>query len=752
MSSVSETPAPGAGERAKEPATGPRPPAPSGEEPPAGAGTDWQIVPSGVQYEPVLIVCLSKLAGLLGRPISTDALAAGLPQDDMTRPDLVVRAAERAGLRAAVMRKPRLEDIPQLALPCVLLLKGGNACVLLRHDATGPRVIMGETPEHEQTPTAAELQEAYAGYAIFAQAEARLDVRSADIRLSQPKSWFWGTLRQFLPIYKHVILASVAVNLFAIASPLFTMNVYDRVVPNNAIETLWVLALGVGIVFLFDFLLRNLRSYFVDIAGKNADVIMGSRLFGQVLGLRLDRRPRSSGSMANGVREFDSLREFFSSSSLLALVDLPFVFIFVAIVWLVGGPLALVPLIAIPVVVGVGFVLQYPLRRVIEKTYRESAQKHALLVEAINGLEIIKAAGAEGQVQREYERLLGRTATSSGQARTISTLSTTFAALATHVVYVAVVIWGVYEIAEGNLTMGALIASAILTGRAMAPLAMVASMMTRLQQSRIALKNLDALMDSPVERPTDKAFVSCPSGTPTIEFRRVSFRYPGNQMKALDDLSLKVAPGERVGFIGRIGSGKTTLSRMLLGLYEPQEGAVTFDGSDIRQIDPADLRRRIGYASQDNTLFFGTVRENIYFGAPFVDENALLRAAQVAGVSDFVRNHPLGFDMPCGERGSNLSGGQRQAVALARALLLDPPILILDEPTSAMDNSTEAAFRSRLEAILPGKTLILVTHRTSLLSLVDRLVIVEGGKIVADGKKDEVIEALRKGQIRGGVA
>ncbi|WP_420347590.1 type I secretion system permease/ATPase [Pelagibius sp.] len=710
---------------------------------------DWAIAPSSVDFEDPLVRSLSLLAGLLQRPISVEALKAGLPHaQEAFTPELAVRSAERAGLSARVVRRPQLSKILPVTLPCILLLKGGNCCVLIELANGQADVLLPEAGGTSKSLDMRALQEQFTGYAIFARTEARFDERAPERKLSEPRAWFWGTLAQFWPIYSHVVLASLLINCFAIASPLFIMNVYDRVVPNQAIETLWVLAIGVLTVFGFEFVMRNLRTYFVDIAGKNADVIIASRLLEQLMSTRLDSKPASTGAMANNLREFESLREFFTSGTLVALVDLPFIFLFIGVIYIVAGPVAFVPLAMVPLVICVGLFLQFPLRNVMEKSQREASQKHALLVETIDGLETIKATAAEGRVQRSWERFVGLSAESSGQARFISGLATTFAQIAIQMSTVIVIVFGVYQIAEGNITMGALIAATILTGRALAPLGAVAAMLTRLQQSRVALRSLDDVMKAPAERAQNKRFLHRPRLSGQIEFKQVTFSYPGQETKALDSLSFKIKPGERVGMLGRIGSGKSTVSRMMVGLYEPMDGAILMDGTDIRQVDPADLRRNVGYVSQDNYLFFGSVRDNICFGAPHVDDETILRAAELAGVSDFLRTHPLGFDLPVGERGMALSGGQRQSVAIARSMLLDPPIILLDEPTSHMDNSSEAAFKRRLEGMLPGKTLFLVTHRSSLLTLVDRLLIIDNGKIVADGPKDEVLRALRQGQIR----
>jgi ATP-binding cassette subfamily C protein LapB len=711
---------------------------------------EWRVAPSAIDFEDPLLSCLVTLASLLERPISAEALKAGLPHAaERFTPELAVRAAERAGVEAQITSRPKIPDILPVTLPCILLLKGGNACVLLGYQGGGAaEITIPEGGTSKKTIGLGELQEQYTGYAIFARPEFKFDQRAADIRLAQPRAWFWGTLAKFWPIYSHVLLASVLINIFALASPLFIMNVYDRVVPNNAIETLWVLALGVATVFAFEFVMRNLRTYFVDVAGKNADVIIASRLLEQLMSMKLANKGASTGAMANNLREFESLREFFTSGTVVAIVDLPFIFLFIGVIWLVAGEVAIVPLLVVPVVILVGVLLQFPLRSVIEKTHRESSQKHALLVETIDGLETIKAAAAEGRIQRAWERFVGLTAESSGKARFISGFATTFAQVSIQMSTVAVVVYGVHLIADGEITMGALIAATILTGRALAPLSSIAAMLTRLQQSRVALRSLDAIMTAPVERPADKSFLHRPELSGEIEFKEVAFGYPGQESHALEKISFKVKPGERIGVLGRIGSGKSTVARLLVGLYEPAEGAILMDGTDIRQIDPADVRRSVGYVSQDNYLFFGTVRDNIAFGAPHLDDQAVLRAAHVAGVSDFLRTHPHGFDLQVGERGMSLSGGQRQAIVIARALLLDPKIVLLDEPTSNMDNSTEAMFKKRLGEILPGKTLLLVTHRSSLLSLVDRLLIVDGGKIVADGPKEEVLNALKQGHIR----
>jgi ATP-binding cassette subfamily C protein LapB len=706
------------------------------------------IPPGVVDYEQPLIRCLSLISGLLGRPVSTMALRAGMPQGK-ERPTLaaVLRAATQAGLTAKTVHRPQVKAVSPLILPCILLLKNDNACILTRLSDKSAEVISPEVSEAATPITLPQLQEQYTGYAVLVRPEGRLDLRASELQPIDTRAWFWGNILRFMPIYRHVLLATVIVNLLALAGPLFILNVYDRVVPNSAFDTLWALGIGVLIAYLFDFLLRNLRAYFADVAGKNADVLIASRLMQQLTGMRLDHRPDSVGTLANNLREFETLREFFSSTTLMALVDLPFILIFIAVIGYIGSWLALAPLLAVPLVILVGMTMQRSFQQVVGDAYREGAQKNALLVEVINGLEAIKTSMAEGQVQKRWEEVVGLNARSTGRVKALANFSMSFSQSVAQLVGLVIIIGGVYLIANGSLTLGGLIACNILVGRAMAPLGAVAAMLTRLQQSRTALKSLEQLMELPNERPLGQEFIRAKDLVPSLEFDTVHFQYPLAQMPALQGVTLQIRAGEKVGIIGRTGSGKSTIGRLCLGLYQPQEGSVRLGGIDLRQLHVADLRHRIGYVSQDLQLFYGSIRDNITFGAPYVDGQAILRAANIAGVTDFVRGHPAGFDWPVGERGANLSGGQRQTVAIARALVLDPEILIFDEPTSAMDNASEAQFRQRLGASLEGKTLLLFTHRTSMLQLVDRVIIMDGGKVVADGPKSDVLKALQDGKI-----
>lgn len=697
-----------------------------------------------------LLNCLTILSKLLHKPHSAESLIAGLPLvDNKLTPKLFSRAAERAGLSSKLVKR-KLRKISNLVLPAVLLLENSQACIVLEFNrkAKSARVIFPESGEGESEISLAELEEQYVGFAIFIKSVHHFDSRTEKTAIPKTKHWFWGTILRFWPIYGEVFIASILVNSFALASPLFIMNVYDRVVPNHAIETLWVLAIGVATVFVFDLLLRTLRGYFIDMAGKKADVILSATIFEKVMGIKMASRSNSVGSFANSMQEFESFREFFTSTTLTTLIDLPFAFLFIFVIWMIGGELAYIPLAAIPLAIIVSLIIQIPLGRTIQHLFRHSGQKSATLIETLTGLETIKSIGAESPIQRKWEQTIGSIAKYSQRSRILSSMAINFTAFLQQMASVSVVVFGVYKISEGEITMGALIASTILTGRALAPLGQVAGILTRYHQSKAALNSLNSLMNLPVERPSGREFLHRPEFKGGVTFKNVTFRYPDQPTDALSEISFSIKPGEKVAFIGRVGSGKSSIEKLILGLYEPTEGSILLDGTDIRQVDPVDLRSNIGYAPQDVVLFFGSVRDNIAMGAPFAEDAAILRAAEVAGVTEFVNRHPAGFDLPVGERGEGLSGGQRQSVAVARALLLEPPVLVLDEPTNAMDNSTEEQFKKKLAAELPGKTLLLVTHKASLLSLVDRIIVMDQGNLLADGPREQVLTALKNGHIK----
>jgi len=695
-----------------------------------------------------LAACLVAVARAHGAQVSAEALTAGLPlEDERLTPMLFARAAERAGLSAR-LKRCALEEIPALSLPAVLLLKDRGACVLLEKDATHASIALPETGEGGTRVTLAELAGRYDGHAFLIGRQLRFAAGTASERVAERHHWFWGALARSWRIYGEVVLATVLINFFTILSPLFFMNVYDRVVPNKAVETLWVLAIGIFAMYVFDLLLKALRGYFIDVAGRRADLMLSGALYEQVMDMRLDERRQPVGMLANNLREFESLRDFFTSATIATLVDLPFVFVFVLVIAAIGGwQMAAVPLAAIPAVLAVGFVLQAPLRDRIRRVFAASEEKHAALIETLAGIEAVKSLGAASHLQKKWESLVEYVAAESLVTRFLSAFAVNFSAFVQLVVAVAVVVVGVYLVADNLLTTGGLIACTIIAGRAIAPLTQVAALLTRYHQAMSALAALDKLMSAPVERPRGASFLSRPRFRGEVQFREVEFHYPGRELNAVNGASFAVRAGDRVGIIGRVGSGKSTLAKLLVGLYQPQSGGILVDGTDIRQIDPADLRRNIGYLPQSIVLFSGSVRYNLALGAPQASDEAILRAARLAGLDEHLARHPQGYDLPVGERGEALSGGQRQLVALARALLLDPPILLLDEPAQAMDRSSEERLKQHLAADFGDRTMLIVTHRESMLSVVNTLLVVDGGKVVACGPKDQVMRTLTEGKV-----
>lgn len=730
---------------------------------------NWPLQADRIAIQMPLVDCLRLLAGHYGRRTSNAALVAGLPVPPTgLTPELFIRAASRASMNANLTERS-LESLAIAPnLPCVLALEENQACILWDikypqkhppkkkkgekldlHPQTKFLIQFPETPDEKQILTLEELGNLYQGYAFFVRPVARVDDRAGPAEIDTGRNWFWSTFWNNRTLYSEVAIASIMINLFGIASSLFVMNVYDRVVPNGeaALASLWAMAAGILLVYCSDFVLKNLRAHFLDFAGRRADVIISGQLFEQILGMTMEARPQSAGVLASNMREFESLRDFFTSATMVAVIDLPFVFLFVFFIYILGGPyIAAVPLVAIPLIVGMGLFLQKPLGKVVKESMAESALKSALLFETIIGLETIKVQAAEGHTQRNWEELSDKASKTSVKSRQIAAFAQNWAMLIQQLVSVAIVIVGVFQINAGVLSMGGLIACVILSGRAMGPLAQVSGLLTRMNQTRQSLDQLDDLMRKPVERPAGKHFITLPHMQGKVEFRDVIFNYPGQATPALNGVNFTIEAGERVGVIGAVGSGKTTIERLLINLYEPTSGSVQIDGSDVRQIDPGDLRRSVGAVQQSPQLFFGSVRDNITMGHETAPDSAVLRAAELSGVMEFLRDSSAGLDTPVGERGDSLSGGQRQAVAIARSLLYDPPVLILDEPTASMDPASENRLRKRLEMLCANKTTILITHKGSMLTLVDKLILIDRGRLVAFGPKDDVIRKLQARQ------
>jgi ATP-binding cassette, subfamily C, bacterial LapB len=699
-----------------------------------------------------LLSCLIEITRIHGRGMTPDALIAGLPlPDGQLTPGVFRRAAIRAGLASRISKRS-LTSIRDELLPAVLLLQGNDACVLLgwNADRSKLRVLFAEAGQGESEIALDQIEPLYTGHCIFARPRFRFDERAPEIRDVAQRHWFWGAIGENWLLYRDVLSAALLVNLTAITIPFFTLNVYDRVVPNNAVETLWTLAIGVIMLIAVDYGLRMARSKVLDLASKRVDIKLSAFIMERVLGMRMEHRPASAGSFASNLRAFEAVRDFITSATITAFIDLPFALIFLSLIFWLAWPIGCVILVAMVMQVSYAFSLQPRLQALTESTQRASATRNSALIESLVGLETLKAQCAEGLMQRKWEQSVAFLARVGADSRLLTASVVNGSSTMQQLVTVCNIIVGVYLIADHKLSMGGLIASSMLSARALAPFSQIAGLLMQYQNSVMGLTGLDKVIGTPVERPDGANFVRRESVTGEIEFERVSFKYPGNDNEVLREVSFRIKPGEHVGIIGKVGSGKSTINRLILGLYQPTDGKIKIDGADIQQLDPAEVRKAVGYVPQDVVLFYGSLRDNITIGIPFVEDYGILQAAALAGLDDLISNHPAGFDMPIGERGESLSGGQRQSVAIARAVVHEPVVLLLDEPTSSMDYSSEDALKTRLATYSKGKTMVLVTHRTSLMDLVDRLIVIDRGAIVADGPKEKVVEALRTGKVGRG--
>ena len=696
-----------------------------------------------------LLLCLQMVARAHGELPTRDALMSGLPAENgRLTPGLFSRAAHRAHLSSQLV-SCSLSELKDALLPAIVLLRDERACVLLgfNEDRSQVRIAYPELADAPVEVPLTAIAADYLGSTIYARPTQRYDARTPEVRAGRHDHWFWGVIAESRPLYRDVLLAALLANLFALGMPLFTMNVYDRVVPNHAFETLWVLALGLLLMLISDLVLRTMRGRFVDLASSRADVKLSAFIMERVLGTRMEQRPASAGSFASNLRAFESVRDFIGSATVVAFIDLPFALIFMVVIgwisWLMLLPLTLGAVIMLVYALAV----QGRMHELAETTYRAGAQRNATLIEGLVGFETIKALAAEAPIQRKWEKSAALLARVGAQLRLLSSTASNTSGFVQQFINLAIVIIGVYLISERELTMGGLIACTMLASRAMAPVGQVAGLLVQYHTAATALTSLNEMMARDIERPENTHFISRGALKGAIDFRDVSFSYPGQSEPSLRNLSFSIKPGEKVAILGRIGSGKTTLEKLILGLYLPTQGAVLVDGIDLRQLDPAELRRQIGYVQQDVMLFYGSLRDNIILGAPLADDAAIVKAAEIGGILSLVNQHPKGFDMLVGERGESLSGGQRQGVAIARAVINDPPILLLDEPTSSMDFSSEDDIKRRLGEYAQGKTVILISHRTSLLDLADRIIVMDGGRIMADGPKEQVVTALRQGRI-----
>ena len=692
-----------------------------------------------------------------GRPRSAQSLLAGPGIAQTLTPPLALRVLQEAGFNASLVeREPG--QILALLLPAVLILQGGDACILTERVLQGQtlryRILMPPT-EPDQAPvevlaSEAELLEAYSGLVLFASPRVSVGSGGAaaysdELQLGG-RHWLWGTLRRFMPYYRGAMLAALLSNVLVLVVGLFTSVVYDRVIPHQAFVTLWSLAAGAVLAVVFDLFARQLRSHLIDTAGKKADLMLGAILFRKALSIRLEHRPESAGSFAHHLAQLEVVREFSTSATMSAISDLPFIFLFIGMIWLVGGDLVLVMLVAVPLILLMTVGMQAVLRRAMSANQRQQADMHGLLIETMEGMEAVRAASAQGHFQRQYEQANAAAAHSSLRARAVSAWVNNVTMVSQQLITVVMLVWGVHLIHEGQLTGGALISAVMFAGRVVAPLSGVVGLASRYQGARVALRMLDQLMAQPSERDDERRYLPRNHIQGQLGLREVSFSYRNAGQEAgpavLKELQLNIAAGERVAILGKIGSGKSTVLRLLAGLYLPSEGYTEVDGIDLRQLDPADYRAHVGFVAQEPRLFRGSLRENILLGRPRALAESLPEVLRLTGLDKMAAAHPLGLDMPVGEGGGMRSGGQRQLVALARCLVTQPQVLLMDEPTSSMDAQTEQQFIHQLKGVVTDRTLVVVTHRPALLDLVDRIVVMDAGKVIVDGPKMKVLAAL----------
>ena len=715
-----------------------------------------------------LLQALSWLTGHHGKPRSPDSLRAGAPVDGALTPDAAIRVMREAGYNAGLLRKG-IDEINGLLLPAVLLLNGGDACVLVRRLDDPAAVAAGSCryevvfpgPEAAAVPaTTAELEPEYSGFMLAVSPQDAAPGSNPDSPLLKlgdkglGSHWLWGTLKRFTPYYRASMLAALLSNVLMLVSGLVTSVIYDKVIPHQAMVTLWTLAVGAAVALLFDLFARQLRSHLIDLAGRKADLVIGAKLYRQTLGVRMEHKPASAGAYAAYLGQVEMVREFFTGATLSALSDLPFLVIFIGMTFVIGGPLGWVLVLAVPVIIGLSWAIQGALRRAMRTNMQETADLHGTLVESLEGLEDLKTSGAEGRFLRRYERTTAVVADTALTSRALSSWSMNLSSTLQQAVNLIILVWGVYLIHDGVISAGALIGSVMFASRAIAPLGSLVSLATRYQGARAAMLALNQMMNAPMERDGTRNYVPLAQVSGKVGLHDVGFAYPAAATshgqttaeaaspKVLRGVTMRLEAGERVAILGRIGSGKSTILRLLGGLYQPTEGMVEVDGIDLRQVDPAEYRSRVGFVSQEPRLFLGTLRDNVMMGRAHLDAGRLVEVAKLTGLDRVVAAHPMGWDLPVGEMGQLLSGGQRQLVALARALVTKPQILLMDEPTSSMDAQSEMAFLRQLRDAAGSATLVVVTHRPAVLELVQRIVVVDGGRVVMDGPRDQVLAAL----------
>ncbi len=703
----------------------------------------WLDAAPSRELDPVLD-CLAFCARQADRPSSPVLLRAGLALSETGSLPFhqIEPALEQVGMRSGPMQRP-LKGWPERKLPAILQLEDDRACVLIEIEGR-KALIFAPGVGDPMWVEMAELEAVFTGHGVHVEADPTQE-RAAERPWdgATHRHWFWSEVAKVRGELSPVLLAALVVNLLAFAVPLFTMHVYDRVIPNKAIPTLWVLALGVLLALGLDFALRLARAQLIDEVGRKLDAKLSQKLFEKVMNIPLSERSGSTGAMARRISEYEGVRDFFASTTVVLVVDILFLAMFLVLITVLAGWLVLVPIVGMVVMLSAGLLLQRAMRQTALDAQADSSLQHSVLVESIGGLETLKATRAEGQMLGRWRRLSSMTAGTQEKMRRLTAIAVNLASLAQQLISIGLLIGGFYMFNAGTMSMGAIIAIVMLAGRALAPVGQFAFLITRGKQAFTTLDSLQRMMEAGDERIGASRAIVPEIRSGHVDLSHVGFRYAGAARDSLSDLNLVIRPGERIGIIGRVASGKSTLGRLLCGLYAPTEGVMTVDGLDSRQYHPHQLRDSFRYVGQDAELFSGSVRDNLMLGSASATDEELIDAVRRSGADIFLSRDAAGFDLPVGERGNQLSGGQRSLLVLARALVSSSRMLFLDEPTGAMDTQTEAYFIDHLRTGLrPEQTLIVSTHRHQMLSVVDRLLVIDAGRLLADGPRDEVLAKL----------
>lgn len=658
--------------------------------------------------------------------------------------ECLTRMAGKMGLRIK-RAAPTSNLLTSWRLPTILQFADGAVGVVTALSASQEVSVVFSGDGGCATTLPLDIVLSHSDFAVVARPQrGTVDERVDSYIAPHREHWFRTIAFKDLGAYSHVMLASLVANVLALGGVMFSMQVYDRVVPSKSFNTLYVLFIGVLLAALFDFIMRRLRTRIIDIVGKRTDMRISDLVFGHALRVKNQARPTSTGTFIAQLRDLEQVRELLTSTTVAAVADLPFFLLFLFIFWMIGGPLVFIPITALVLLLLPGLLVQGKLRAAANEAMRESSLRNAMLVEAVQGIEDIKTLQAEDHFQQRWNHYNAVSAEGQLRLRSITNGLAAWSHSIQTGTFAAVVFVGAPIVMEGDMTTGSLVACSILGSRMMAPMAQLTQILGRFQQARVGLKSIDAILQMPSDHPATETRVSAPNLRGAYRIKGAVFHYgaaAGKPALVIGDFA--IAAGEKVAVLGKNGAGKSTLLMAMSAMIEPAAGEILLDDLALSQIDPSDVRRHVGLLTQDTRLFHGTIRENVTLGALHAPETALLEVLAMTGADDFVRKLPRGLDHPILEGGRGLSGGQKQALLLARLLIRDPAVVLLDEPTAAMDEATERQFIARFQTWSAGRTVVVATHRMRVLDLVQRIVVVEGGQVALDGSKEEVLNTLR---------